>query len=257
MKVIEIDKNEWAAGIEKLKTSFELFGPVKGNNGYKFSVLGENEVPDLTCANTQLSPKSIVYPQSEVMFKYSLDENKEDAHMLKAISKEPTPRAIIGIRPCDAAAFLLVKRNFDSPEYTDPYWAGAYESTVFVGLACNAPCSTCFCTTAGCGPFHEEGLDVLLVDTDKAFLAKAITSRGKDFLSAAGWRVEGDAGPIEGLKQAAESKIKSLVATDKLKDKKNPRSFQRAVLGTGGLCLYQLRHLYLCLSDLLVFRHSG
>ena len=74
------------------------------------------------------------------------------------------PKAVLGIRPCDAAAFLLVKRNFDTPEYQDPYWMKSYEATTFVGFACNNPCTTCFCTTAGCGPFHEDGLDVLLVD---------------------------------------------------------------------------------------------
>lgn len=217
MKVIKIDKSEWAAGLETLKASFELFGPVRENNGYQFKALEPGGLPDLSCAITRLSPKAVVYPQSEAMFEFTLDSRKEDAHVLKTVSKKPSPRAVIGIRPCDAAAFMLVKRNFDAPEYQDPYWVSAYEATVFVGLACNEPCGTCFCTSAGCGPFHETGLDVLLVDLSEAFLAKAITPRGKDFLSAAGWTRESDTDPIEPLKQAAESKIRSVVATDRLK----------------------------------------
>jgi ferredoxin len=113
----------------------------------------------------------------------------------------------------------LVKANFDNPDYRDPYWVKAYEATVMVGLACSNPCATCFCTTAGCGPFHEEGLDVLLIDMDDHFLAKVVTDKGARFLEAAGWHDEGDAGKIEALKQAAEAKIQSKISTDRLREK--------------------------------------
>ncbi len=90
-----------------------------------------------------------------------------------------SPKAVVGIRPCDAPAFLLVRRNFDTPEYQDPYWLKAYNAMTFVGFACNDPCATCFCTSAGCGPFHEEGLDVLLVDAGERYLAKSLTEKAK------------------------------------------------------------------------------
>ncbi|RLC04230.1 MAG: 4Fe-4S ferredoxin, partial [Deltaproteobacteria bacterium] len=82
------------------------------------------------------------------------------------------------------------------------------------------PHSTCFCTTAGCGPFHEQGLDVLLADAGDHFLAKVITEKGEKLLQSAGWNTETDAGEqIETLKKEAESRITSSVSTDKLKDK--------------------------------------
>ena len=68
---------------------------------------------------------------------------------MKAVEKDNSPRAVVGIRPCDAKAFVLVRQNFDTADYKDPYWLNAYEATTFVGLACESPCSTCFCTTAG------------------------------------------------------------------------------------------------------------
>ena len=222
MKIIKIDKKNWADGLEKSKGVYRLFGPVKDNKSHEFKRLDKGELPDCNYFNTRLSPKSIIYPQSEIMFEYELDESKEDHHILKETDTDYPPRAIIGIRPCDAAAFLLVKRNFDTPEYKDPYWIKSYEATTFVGLACNNPQTTCFCTSAGSGPFYEKGLDLLLVDMGDYYFAKIITLKGKSFLEAACWNTEADgnaAEQIKIIKQEAEAKITSSIATDKLKDK--------------------------------------
>jgi len=157
------------------------------------------------------------------MFEYSLDEKQENHHVMKEIDKDYSPRIVIGIRPCDAAAFLLVKRNFDTSEYKDPYWIKSYEATTFVGFACNAPGSTCFCTTAGCGPFHEEGLDLLVVDTEENYFIEVITEKGENLLASAGWNLETDSDAagkqIVNMKQEAEARISSLVSTDKLREK--------------------------------------
>ncbi|MBU1181599.1 MAG: 4Fe-4S dicluster domain-containing protein [Pseudomonadota bacterium] len=229
MKVIKIDKNDWAGGIGKIQSSYRLYGPVKGDAFHDFKALEKGELPDLNFFNTRVSPKSVVYPQSEVMFEYSLDEKDAEHHILKDAAKDYSPKAVLGIRPCDAASFLLVKRNFDTPEYKDPYWIRSYEATTFVGYACNNPCSTCFCTTAGSGPFNEEGLDVLLVDEGDCYYAKVITSKGENLLNAAGWKTEADGGApdkIAALGKEAGSKIGSSVATDQLKDKKTTELYE-------------------------------
>jgi len=220
MRVIKIEKKDWDAGIDALRKSYRLLAPVKDGDFHTFKELGEGEQPDLNFGNTRISAKSVVYPQSQVMFKYSLDENDRDHHLLKEVAAENSPTAVIGIRPCDADAFLLVKRNFDTDDYKDPYWIKAYEGTTFVGLACNDPCSTCFCTTAGSGPFNETGLDLLLVDARDHYLAKPVTEKGASLLAAGGWSAETDADDrIESMRQDAEAKIVSRVSTDKLAQK--------------------------------------
>ncbi|MFC1858316.1 4Fe-4S dicluster domain-containing protein [Thermodesulfobacteriota bacterium] len=223
MKTVKIDKQNWAAGLEVLGNTYRLFGPIRNKAFHDFKELDQGECPDLNYANTRLSPKSVIYPQSEVMFTYSLDDNKKDHHIMQEASEDDSPRAVVGIRPCDAKSFLLVQKNFDTPEYKDPYWAKPYEATTFVGLACQSPCKTCFCTSAGSGPFHQEGLDVLLVDTGDVYLAQAITAKGETFLQKAGWtaEVETEAAvkQIETLRQNAENRMTSVVQTDQLKDK--------------------------------------
>ncbi len=207
MNLIQIDPQSWTKGIEKLKATYRTYGPVKEKNDVEFKVLGAGQLPELNFQNTRMSPKAIVYPQTQLMFTYSLDESREDCSILKEVKRDETPQAIIGIRPCDALAFPLVRRNFDTPEYQDTYWINAYESTTFVGLACNHPCGTCFCTNAGTGPFGEEGLDVLLIQQDDTLYAKAITKKGESLLQDAGWNTAAAkeaAGSLDALKTKSE-----------------------------------------------------
>jgi sulfhydrogenase subunit beta (sulfur reductase) len=222
MKIVQIDKKNWEAGFKKAAGTYRLFGPVKEGDFHNFKQLHQGQLPDLSCLNTRLSPKSIIYPQTEVMFEYSLDENQEDHHILKEANKDYSPQAVIGIRPCDAKAFGLVRLNFDTPEYKDPYWLKAYEATTLVGLACDAPCSSCFCTTAGCGPYHEEALDLLLIENGDQYQAKVITDKGEAFVAEAGWKSAVDEQTalkeIEVKKKAAEDKISAFVKTDNLRE---------------------------------------
>jgi len=229
MTFIKIDKKDWEKGLERASQRYGLFGPVRQEQYCVFKALTAGELPDMSVQNTRLSPRSVVYPQSEKMFAFSLDENQTDHHILKEIDKAYPARAVVGLRPCDARAFLLVRPNFDTPEYKDPYWVRSYESTTFVGHACSGPCSTCFCTSAGCGPFHEHGLDVLLADTEEGYLAKVLTEKGEAFMAAAGWETEADAAPddrMAAMKAAAESKVTAKVSTDRLKEQDTTDLFE-------------------------------
>ncbi len=221
MRFLKITKNDWARGVEGLKKSFRVYGPVKERNFFNFRPLAEGQEPDFSFLNTRLSPKSTVYPQSEILFTYNLDKTKPDHHVHKEPARDETPRALLGIRPCDAKSFKLVRLNFDTPEFKDPYWIAAYEATTMVGLACDDPCSACFCTSAGSGPFDETGLDVLLKDMGDHFLAKVLTDKGEKLMAAAGWTATApDATKVfADAAAAAAGKIASRVKTDKLAGK--------------------------------------
>ncbi len=217
MKVIKIDKAEWTKGLDALRGSFRLFGPVKEKEYYNFKELATGEAPDLEMQNTRLSAKSLVFPQTETMMDYSLDKDDDEQGICKETPKDYSPRAVLGMRPCDAKAMVLVHMNFDNGDYQDPYWLNLHEATTFVGMACDNPGSTCFCTTAGCGPYHEEGLDLLLNDQGDHYLAKVLTDKGQALTEKADWTAEADGQAIEDGKAAAEGKITSNIETDRLK----------------------------------------
>jgi ferredoxin len=215
-------KDEWMNALEGLKKSFRIFGPVKDGDFHNFKVLEEGKQPDFNYQNTRLSAKGAVYPRSDRMFEYSLDANDPEAHMMKEASKDYSPQAVVGIRPCDAQAFQIVKINFDNAEYRDPWWVQRFESTVLIGLGCNEPCETCFCTSAGGGPFDEKGLDVLLYDLGEKIVAKVVSEKGEAFLKGAEGGTKADKASLKEAEELAESsstKIKSKISTDKLKEK--------------------------------------
>jgi len=219
MTLVKIDKKQWAKGLEALQKAYHLFGPAKEKDYYSFTSLDAGKQPEFSFTNSRLSPKAILFPQSDTIIEYSLDENDEDHHIMKPVEKDSSPRAVLGVRPCDAKAVTLVNLNFDTSEYQDPYWVKALEATTFVGLACDDPRSTCFCTSTGCGPYNEEGLDVLLIEGGDHYLAKVLTDKGKALTKTAGWDTPaGDAAEIETRKEAAEAKITSTVEMDNLKN---------------------------------------
>jgi ferredoxin len=215
-------KEEWEKALEGLKDSCRVFVPVKEGDYHVFKRLSEECRPDFDFQNTRLSPKSLIQPQSERMFDYSLDETSEDAHILKETPKDFSPQVIVGMRPCDALAIQLVDLNFDNHEYSDPWWVRALESTTFVGLGCNEPCATCFCSSTGGGPFSEKGLDVLLYDLGENFLVRSLNKKGEALLDEihGGKSADGSAkGGAEELQAAATEKIISKVPTDQLRGK--------------------------------------
>jgi len=141
---------------------------------------------------------------------------------LKEAKKDFPHQAVVGIRPCDAHAFQIVKVNFDNPEYKDPWWTKRFETTVFIGLGCNEPMSTCFCTQVGGGAFSEKGLDAIMYDLGDKFLVKALTDRGKEFVDKiAGGREPEDREikKAEEIKKNAESRIKTKLDLDQLSKK--------------------------------------
>jgi len=216
-------KEEWMKGLEGLMDAYTLFVPVKDGDFHAFMPLSEGKIPDFDFQNTRLSPKSVIYPQSERLFEYTLDSADAEANILKESPKDFSPRAIVGIRPCDAHAFQIVRRNFDNPEYRDPWWVRHFESTTLVGLGCNDPCSTCFCTAVGGGPFHEEGLDALVFDLGDRCLIKGVTDKGEAFLTNMNGGKPADEAVLkeaEGLAASASKKITSSPPTDQLKGKK-------------------------------------
>ncbi len=221
MTVYKIDGQQWRDGLEKLSAAYRLIAPKKQKDGaYEFGRLEPGEIPEIEAVNTRLSPKFVAFPQTETMLTYTVDDKNPDCGLMKEPDMDYPLTAVVGIRPCDARALTLVRLNFDTPAYQDPYWLGKYEKTVFVGFACDTPDPTCFCTSAGGGPYNEDGLDALIARRDDVLLAKVLTDKGKKLFATAGWQdASGDPRVFESGKKEAEQKIVSSVPTDRLAGK--------------------------------------
>jgi len=179
MKRRVIDKSAVAGFIDDLRQEYTVFAPVERDGLLNFEPLRRAEDARLDFANSKRPPKEILFPRSETLFSY---ENGK-------VTSVPLPQeqtVVLGIRPCDAASLLLLDVVFDTPECEDPYYVRRRQNTVLIGLGCNRPQPTCFCTALGRGPFATEGLDLLFTDIGESYVVESITDRGEELLASHG-----------------------------------------------------------------------
>jgi sulfhydrogenase subunit beta (sulfur reductase) len=184
MTEIYISKDKFPEIVGKFMNQNRVFGPVFQGQYHEFVELESSGVIDLGYQNTRLSPKGLFHPHSERMFQFSLAKGDPEAGIVKEAPKDYSPRIILGIRPCDAMAFRLDDVNFDTTTIKDPWWTRRRAITTLVGLGCNLPCRSCFCTSVGTGPFDPSGLDALLIDVGGGFILQAVTDKGEDLISS-------------------------------------------------------------------------
>ena len=215
-----IKKTELADFVDRLMRKHRVYAPVRRQEMTNFQEISTADQVDLSFANTTLSPKSIILPQSEVMFAFNLDRTTDQAGILHQLETDHFPRIIFGIRPCDARAFHLLDLNFNTPSHRDPWWVKRRQITTLVGLGCNTPCPTCFCTSVGSGPFATEGLDLLLIDLQDELVIQVITEKGLGLLNDLEVEAEASVAKkevVSALQESALHSIKSVVPTEGLK----------------------------------------
>ena len=213
-----LKKSDLAGFVESLAGELQVLGPVLQDGKFAFAAADPREFR-LDFQNTYLSPKDLFFPQSEKMLEFNATPGEEGAFILEDIREKPRPRLVLGIRPCDAKAFAVLDTIFQNDQYTDPYWMDKRQATVLIGLGCNDPCPTCFCTSMGTGPFHPAGQDALAVDLGDRLLLTPLTPKGEEVLKKAQGLTPAaatDEAQAQEFKQRAEAAITDRVETDNI-----------------------------------------
>jgi len=173
-----LPKSQLHALMHKLSQDFTVYTPKKKGSTYEFDLFDENELDLTLYQNTRVPPKKLLFPQNEMLFSFKKVDGKVELNE----PKEPEGKQIIfGIRNCDARSFKILDIFFASGKYSDPYYFKRRNRTIFIGLACNTPFSTCFCTAVGGDPHSSEGCDVLFVDIGESYIVHTITELGAEF----------------------------------------------------------------------------
>ncbi len=177
MEYAILHKKDMGAFMDALAKKYQLLGPVSTGRQIKFAPVS---VPGDMCldlyTNSAMSPKELFFPQSETMLTFR--KSGKDAFIYKESVNKPLPTAVFGIRPCDARAFALLDRIFVNDKFSDTYWTVKRYATVLIGLGCNEPGTSCFCTAVKANPFDEKGLDILAADLGDKYLLKVVTEKG-------------------------------------------------------------------------------
>jgi sulfhydrogenase subunit beta (sulfur reductase) len=102
-------------------------------------------------------------------------------------SHDRRPRAIVGARPCEAAALDVLDRVLSGAAVADPGYRARRDGTFVVVAECGSPAETCFCTSMGTGPAADDGFDVALAELDDGdghrFVVRAGSERGAEVLA--------------------------------------------------------------------------
>ena len=179
MEELILQKNKLSEFIKKIQSDYSIIAPVKYEDLTYYKKIKNPSEINLNFINSKYPPKSILFNQTETMFKFK--------HGLKAeISSgeiKNSKNLIFGIRPCDAKSFSIVDKLFKD-DYIDPYYNTKRENTVLIGLSCNLPDINCFCTSMDSGPASADNVDILFTDIGDKFYIDIKTKKGENLIKS-------------------------------------------------------------------------
>lgn len=176
---LRLDKKDFLPFLQDLIDHFDLYAPVELTEGVSaYKKIDHPEEVNFNLINPQKPLKEVFFPQTEVLFCYQKVGKKSEVSSSEEIKKE---RVILGARSCDIEAISLIEHVYCGREYTDVYFQNKRKATTIIGMACDAPLSTCFCSSTGGGPFIRKGSDIFFIDLGEAYLVELLTENGKRF----------------------------------------------------------------------------
>lgn len=169
----------------ELSEEFNFYAPIKEQGNLVFKkVLNPDDIV-LNYYNSKIPPKEILFPETEVLFEYKTD-GKNVTEIIERTDLEEK-NIIFGIRPCDAHSFVLLENFFGFGDVKDEIFLKKRANSLLIGIGCNTPRSTCFCTSIGGHPFMKDDMDIFLVDLGEKYLVEGVSDKGKELLKRLNW----------------------------------------------------------------------
>ncbi|MFX1388935.1 MAG: 4Fe-4S dicluster domain-containing protein [Promethearchaeota archaeon] len=201
----------------ELVGEYNFYAPINEKGNIVFEKIENPEDIVMDYLNSKIPPKSVLFPQEEVLFEYSLDE--KDVEITDRVDLEQK-NIIFGIRPCDAYSFELMATFFSfHGDWQDDIYLKKKENTTLIGIGCNTPRTTCFCTSVGGNPFNKENMDLFLTDLGETYLVEGISDKGKELIKKLSWLSDAsknDLKKAEELAKQAEELISTEIDVDKV-----------------------------------------
>lgn len=164
--------------LKRLAEKYDVRVPVTVDGITLFSPYQDNLALDFT-SHARISAKSFFLPQREVLLHYDTAGDEPQDEQTVA---DPH-KLLFGVKPCDARAIELNARLLadDSSEASvqDIYFKRRVDNTIMLGYGCDQPGASCFCPSAGGGPFDRAGLDALITDIGDELLVTIFEDRPK------------------------------------------------------------------------------
>lgn len=177
MKIFKL-KTDYMGFVDALlKRGKNIIAPRYSGKTLLFGQIGKPEeaVQPEKYINTVRSAKEFMFPVTEPVLEFTY-KNKELEVFDPVPPKEE--KIILGLRPCDSAAFTVIDDIF-SYEYKDEFYFTRRNNAVLVSFACENADESCFCTSVGLGPDNTKGSDILFKrNTNGTYFAYVNSEKG-------------------------------------------------------------------------------
>jgi formate hydrogenlyase subunit 6/NADH:ubiquinone oxidoreductase subunit I len=198
---------------------YEVLSPMKTENGDCIFGAFSEKTFTLDYKKPPLSPKSVLFPQAEIIF------NVENNNYQQVVGSKKT--LIFGMRACDMMGIRQAS-SFMGRDNKDIYYQAKQNAAATIVMACPGPQNeTCFCTTTRSGPVAGTGFDLQFYDTGNAFLIEIGSPRGSELLSGMSLSEINDSAAKKQIDEFTKKAVKAIPevksvinAMNKLKDKK-------------------------------------
>lgn len=170
----KIAKSNLSALFARINETKDLILPVKNGEQVNYAAWDKDAEVDLTTLKTVKSPKDAFFPQSENLYTCFKDEGKISITPEELQNKD---FVVFGMKACDIKGIEVLDRVFLS-DPIDTFYAARRDHGIIVGLACNRPEESCFCTAFGINP-ENPNADVAVYDIGDYLYWNALTAKGK------------------------------------------------------------------------------
>ena len=189
-----LNKQKTGALLDHLAGTRDVFVPATVDGVSKFARYGEGIDPDFGMVNTLMPPKDLLFPQTQKMYHFDVDEN--GSYRIHEYD-ESREQVVFGIRPCDMRSIVCLDEVFLTKGFVDEFYANARDKLLTVCIGCARAEESCFCASMGIDPQLAPNADIMLQDCGEVYLVVAQTEKGK--AEVAGWSAfteDDDARPL-------------------------------------------------------------
>lgn len=179
-----LNKSDISKLYSEVAGEYNFWAPVYEKGNLVFKKIEKPEDIVLDYLNSKIPPKSVIFPEMEVLFEYEY-EGKD----VKIKEREDLDEKIIifGVRACDASSLVLMANFFGFGKFEDEIYLKKKENSTIITIGCNSPRQTCFCTSVGGHPFKKDDSDIFMVDLGEKYLVEGISDKGTALLSKLSW----------------------------------------------------------------------
>ncbi len=141
---IKIAKNKINDLLGSLMREYALYAPVEDGVS-KFEKISDILQICFSPNRTDISLKPIFFPPEQKFFRW---EKRNDKYEIYDALDGFEKKVIFGARGCDVAS-LRILDMYMKGEFSDPYYSRRREGTIIIGITCDYPRESCFCTAFG------------------------------------------------------------------------------------------------------------